>query len=77
MTDANCLKHRDRINVLSLPDERRVTVDTATAAYYLNRQPQTMRAWASSERGPLRPLRLGGRLAWSVREIKHLLAEAL
>lgn len=77
MTDTNLLKRGDRFTALRLPDEQRTTVDTATAAYYLNRQPQTMRAWASSERGPLRPLRLGGRLAWSVREIKQLLAGAL
>lgn len=77
MTDTNLLKRGDRFTALRLPDEQRTTVDTATAAYYLNRQPQTMRAWASSEQGPLRPLRLGGRLAWSVREIKQLLAGAL
>ena len=52
----------------------RPTVPTDQAAYYLNRQPQTMRAWACLENGALRPVRISGRLAWSVADIKHLLS---
>jgi len=33
----------------------RPTVPTDQAAYYLNRQPQTLRAWACLENGALRP----------------------
>ncbi len=44
----------------------RPTVPTDQAAHYLNRQPQTLRAWACLENGPLRPIRINGRLAWSV-----------
>lgn len=51
----------------------RPTVTTAEAAYYLNRQPQTMRSWASTEHGAIRPVRICGRLAWKVSEIKALL----
>ena len=51
----------------------RPTVVTAAAAYYLNRRPQTLRGWATTERGALRPLRISGRLAWSTAEIKRLL----
>lgn len=51
----------------------RPTVDTTAAAYYLNRRPQTLRGWACHENGPLRPLRIHGRLAWSVTEIRALL----
>lgn len=51
----------------------RPTVPTNAAAYYLNRQPQTLRAWACLENGALRPIRINGRLAWSVAEIKSLL----
>jgi hypothetical protein len=50
----------------------RPTVPTDAAAYYLNRQPQTLRAWASLENGALRPIRINGRLAWSVADIKLL-----
>lgn len=41
--------------------ENRPTVNTATAAYYLNRRPQTLRSWASSQQGPLMPIRIFGR----------------
>jgi hypothetical protein len=51
----------------------RPTVPTADAAHYLNRQPQTMRAWACLENGPLRPVRINSRLAWRVAEIRALL----
>ena len=53
--------------------ETRPTVVTAAAAYYLNRRPQTLRGWACLENGPLRPIRIAGRLAWSTAEIKRLL----
>lgn len=51
----------------------RPTVPTDAAAYYLNRKPQTLRAWACLENGPLRPVRINGRLAWSVSAIRALL----
>ena len=51
----------------------RPTLPTEEAAYYLNRRPQTLRAWACSENGPLRPIRINGLLAWPVREIKKIL----
>ena len=53
--------------------ETRPTVDTAAAAYYLNRRPQTLRGWACKEDGPLRPIRINGRLAWNVAAIRRLL----
>ena len=58
---------------VSLDCETRVTVDTATAAYHLNRRPQTLRAWACGEDGPLLPLRVNGRLAWPVAELRRVL----
>ena len=51
----------------------RPAVDTAAAAYYLNRRPQTLRGWACFEDGPLRPLRINGRLAWDVPSLRRLL----
>lgn len=51
----------------------RPTVPTNQAAYYLNRQPQTLRAWACLENGALRPVRINGRLAWQVADIRKLL----
>lgn len=54
----------------------RTHVDTDAAAYYLNRQPQTLRGWHCHGHFPtkgLRPLVLNGRLAWSVAAIKAAL----
>jgi hypothetical protein len=56
--------------------ERRSHVDTATAAFYLGRRPQTMRVWASAESGPIRPIRVHGRLAWPVADIRSVLRVA-
>ena len=55
----------------------RPTVDTAAAAYYLNRKPQTCRAWACRENGPLRTIRISGRLAWPVSELRRVLGVAV
>lgn len=51
----------------------RPTVPTEQAAHYLLRRPQTLRCWACKEDGPLRPLRINGRLAWSVSELRRVL----
>lgn len=53
----------------------RPTVDTAAAAYYLNRRPQTLRAWACMETFPdgLKPLRVNSRIAWPVAGIRKVL----
>lgn len=51
-------------------------VVTAAAAYYLNRKDQTLRSWACLENGPIRPLRVHGRLAWPVDQIRGLLGVA-
>ena len=55
----------------------RPTVDTATAAYYLNRRPQTLRTWAmNSGTGPVPCIRINGRLAWPVSELRRVLGVA-
>lgn len=51
----------------------RPTVDTAAAAYYLNRRPQTMRIHACRETGEIRPLRINGRLHWKTDDLRRLL----
>lgn len=57
----------------SLHGEKRSHVETPCAAYYLNRKPQTLRIWACLENGPICPIRINGRLAWPVDEIRRLL----
>ena len=59
-----------------LEQVKRPTVPNEQAAYYLNRRPQTCRAWACLENGPLRPLRINGRLAWPVAELRRVLGVA-
>ena len=54
----------------------RPTVPTEQAAYYLNRRPQICRAWACLENGPIRPIRINGRLAWNVAELRRVLGVA-
>ena len=49
---------------------------TAECAFYFDRKPQTLRIWACHENGPIRPIRVNGRLAWPVAEIKRILGVA-
>lgn len=58
---------------LSLEQETRSALTTAEAAHHLNRSPQTLRLWACRENGPLRPVRVNGRLAWPVAAIRNVL----
>lgn len=56
-----------------LEQETRSAIPTDAAAFHLNRKGQTLRAWACLENGPIRPVRINGRLAWPVAAIKQLL----
>ena len=66
--------HKERKMYPPLEQETCSHVPTPQTAYYLNRQDQTLRAWACFENGPIRPIRINGRLAWSVADIRNLLA---
>ncbi|VWB64681.1 helix-turn-helix domain-containing protein [Burkholderia lata] len=46
---------------------------TDEAAAAINRKPQTLRKWACLENGPIRPVRINGRLAWRVADLAALL----
>jgi len=61
---------------LALGRETRSTLPTSEAAFHLSRSPQTLRIWACRESGPIRPLRINGRLAWRVADLKQLLEVA-
>ena len=62
-----------------LAQEQRTHVDTATAAHYLSRRPQTLRDWKCHGSHPieLRPMSLNGRLGWPVAGIKKVLGVAV
>lgn len=66
----------EKIPLISLSYESRSALPTAEAALHLNRQPQTLRGWACNENGPLLPIRVNGRLAWPVEELKRVLGVA-
>ena len=65
-----------QIQVTPLAQETRSAITTAEAAIHLNRAQQTLWLWASQESGPIRPIRVMGRLAWPVADIKRLLGVA-
>lgn len=48
---------------------------TEYAARFLGVKPQTMRAWASSDSGPLRPIKLGRNNGWPTADLIRLSAE--
>lgn len=76
MEIANSIAHGEQPVGASLYRETRSMVDTATAAYYLNRRMQTLQKWHSTGTGPVKPVMVYGRLGWPVQEIKKLLGVA-
>jgi len=61
------------LDFVPLDQETRSAISTREAAHHLNRKMQTLHIWACKENGPIRPVRVGGRLAWPVGEIKRIL----
>ena len=64
------------IQLTPLALETRAALPTQEAAAQLNRAQQTLRLWAMREDGPIRPLRINGRLAWPVSELRRVLGVA-
>lgn len=57
-----------------MPNDASFEILTTTkAAKLLNRKPQTLRKWACYENGPIKPLRINGRLAWKAQDIHALI----
>lgn len=76
----SCSTNREVIDVAAnavqlkpLAQETRTALPTLEAAGHLNRAQQTLRRWAMREDGPLRPIRINGRLAWSVSDLRRVL----
>lgn len=61
------------IQPVSLERETRAVLPTQEAAFHLNRAQQTTRLWAMREDGPLRPIRINGRLGWPTAELRRIL----
>ena len=49
------------------------TLLTAPAAESIERKSQTLRKWASTGTGPIKPVRINGRLHWKVSDLRALL----
>ena len=49
-------------------------LSTKQAATFINRAPQTLRKWACLGVGPIRPVRIHGRLHWRVSDLQSLLS---
>lgn len=64
----------EKLPALAAIAEGRDTLPTREAAATLNRAEQTLRKWAALECGPIRPIRIHGRLAWRVADLRALLA---
>jgi predicted DNA-binding transcriptional regulator AlpA len=56
----------------SLVQITRPIVTTREAAFYLNLSAQTLWLWACKETGPIRPIRIGRRLGWLVKDLIKL-----
>ncbi len=59
-----------------LAQETRAALPTPEAAYHLSRAQQTLRLWACQDNGPIRPIRLHGRLLWPTSKLRELLGVA-
>lgn len=67
---------KNNAQLTPLDCEARSVLTTTEAAAHLNRACQTLRIWACRENGPIRPIRVNGRLAWPVADIRRVLGLA-
>jgi hypothetical protein len=67
----------DKIVTLTpLANEPRAAIPTNEAAQHLGRSQQTLRIWACRETGPVKPVRVHGRLMWPTAELRRLVGVA-
>lgn len=64
------------VQLTPLAQETRAAIPTAEAAAHLSRAKQTLLLWACKESGPIRPVRVNGRLSWPVSELRRVLGVA-
>ena len=62
---------------IPLQADPRAALDTNEAARHLRREPQTLRSWACKGNGPIKPIRISGRLLWRTADIRRLLGVEL
>ena len=59
--------------VKSLKEGSRLYYSTNETAELLNFRTDTLRAWACFSKGPIKPRKIGNRLAWMASDIRELL----
>jgi len=64
-------KEKEMDDAMSLDGLR--IVGTRKAAEVLGRKQQTLRGWACDGSGPVRPVKVGGRLGWRVADLERVL----
>ena len=64
---------KNHIPSVHLANEHRTAIPTADAAAHLGRRSQTLRSWACKGCGPIKPIKIHGRLAWLTSDLKKLL----
>lgn len=62
----------DRYPELTALANGRDSLPTGEAAAYLNREPQTLRKWACTGKGPIQPDRINGRLDWGIQKLRKV-----
>ncbi len=81
--DGNCAsgdvkqRRQSQPRFVPLECESRSLIPTKDAAWHLGRKEQTLRVWACYETGPIRPVRINGRLGWPVADIRKLVSGGL
>lgn len=66
------IEHVGHPQFTPLNQELRDAVTTAEAAFHLNRKPQTLLIWSCKELGPIRPIKVCGRLMWRTNDLRKL-----
>lgn len=72
-TQINATQPRKAFYPIPLQQETRSALTTAEASFHLNRAEQTLRLWAVRNTGPVKCVRVHGRLQWPVDQIKRVL----
>jgi hypothetical protein len=68
-----CAPNKDQTLNTKLKELQSQHVSTTEAAQALHIKAQTLRLWACRQRGPIAPVRIGGRLRWRVSDIEALI----
>jgi len=58
-----------------LDQEARTAIPTPIACVHIDRKPSCLYEWSSKGNGPIKPVKVNGRLLWLVADIRRLLTQ--